>query len=176
MKKINTGFSLIELLVVVAIIGVLAAIGTIGYGQYINSTKEKALTANLQSLSETAKTRLSANELSDSPLKTCFDLVEDLTSKNNVSAKNIYTGGGGVYINGHTRENPSFFLGQNVLMCYDPESSPENSKISLCACNEDSCELEIAPAGTLDDNKCYLPKFCKRSDSGSGSTLNCPNP
>jgi len=87
MKKIDSGFSLLELLVVVAIIGVLAAIGTIGYGQYINSTKEKALTANLQSLSETAKTRLSANELGDSPLKTCFDLVEDLTVKNNNSAK-----------------------------------------------------------------------------------------
>jgi len=172
MKKIDSGFSLLELLVVVAIIGVLAAIGTIGYGQYINSTKEKALTANLQSLSETAKTRLSANELGDSPLKTCFDLVEDLTVKNNNSAKNVYTGEGNVYINGHTMLTSSFSLGQNILMCYDPEATPEDSKISLCACNEDSCQLEIAPAGTLDNNKCYIPKYCTKS----GNTLTCPNP
>ena len=34
------GFSLIELLVVVAIIGVLAAVGVVGYQGYIDSTKK----------------------------------------------------------------------------------------------------------------------------------------
>jgi type IV pilus assembly protein PilA len=50
MKKIESGFSLIELLVVVAIIGILAAVGTVGYGNYIKSSKLKATAANAANL------------------------------------------------------------------------------------------------------------------------------
>ena len=45
MKTLQKGFSLVELLVVVAIIGVLAGVGIVGYQGYTDSAKQRVAVA-----------------------------------------------------------------------------------------------------------------------------------
>ena len=53
MKKFQDGFSLVELLVVVAIIGVLAGVGTVGYQSYVDSTRAKVSEQNWKTVIKT---------------------------------------------------------------------------------------------------------------------------
>ena len=57
MKK-QKGFSLVELLVVVAIIGVLASVGVVGYDRYVDNTKRKVLLQNYDKIKRFMETEM----------------------------------------------------------------------------------------------------------------------
>jgi len=57
MKK-NSGFSLVELLVVVAIIGTLAGIGIVGFQRYVESAKQKVALQNFDTVIDFFSTEL----------------------------------------------------------------------------------------------------------------------
>ena len=77
---LKPAFSLIELLVVVAIIGILAALGTVGYGNYIAQTKIKVVDTNRINLGSLIQTQIMTN-LSGIDNKTyanCSAFIDDL--------------------------------------------------------------------------------------------------
>lgn len=51
-KKLERGFSLVELLVVVAIISIIAGVGVTGYEQYVDASKKRLAETNLRNVKE----------------------------------------------------------------------------------------------------------------------------
>lgn len=165
--RYKSGFSLIELLVVVAIIGVLAAIGTVGYGNYITQTRIKVNAANLDNMAQAIQTKIATVAAGLDPITyaNCSAFLDGIATSENPSAKNVYNNSSteGVFVNGN-KLTPSasgvvtFKPGQILMYCTSPcETNLQNSGVVVCSCELDSVTGVCTTDGSSPSSDCPDP-------------------
>jgi len=165
----SAGFTLIELMVTIAIIGILAAVGVTGYESYLDAVKQETLEANAATLDRALERDYIAitNDLGgrsdasgDSVTRTmrCFDYIEEIrlgTAAANLD--NAYDTSGYAVVNLHSasaQTNSVGFLkfGELGFGCYNACSKVGDADFYMyqCACARTGGDDE-------DETGCTMP-------------------
>ena len=146
----SSGFSLIELLVVVAILGVVAAIGTVSYSGYVSSTERKSA-ENLMRQVALGQT--------------------EYYSENGIYFSNSGCGATTATV-AHSKEIESDLLGDSKSII-DSNKNEANAGYLICV-KDDNNSKYIVYAIEKDDDKSQAGD-CKLSLDGNGSLTRDPN-
>ena len=177
----QNGFSLIELLVVVAIIGILGGVGIVGYQAYISQTQDATTKDNFEFLKRTLDQDIvsvsndlaSRSKFSEGLTRAskCFELRDRYIVDMNLERSNPFNSDRGQVCDGnhfmsHTREsNPSATTvtlkrGQTMVYCTGKDIETASWKtvsnklgLKFCTCTGlDECVTTHRYAGSLKDN------------------------
>ena len=146
----SSGFSLIELLVVVAILGVVAAIGTVSYSGYVSSTERKSA-ENLMRQVALGQT--------------------EFYSENGIYFSNINCGATTPTV-AHSKEIETRLLVDSKSII-DSNKNKANAGYLICV-KDDNTSKYIVYAIEKDDDKSQAGD-CKLSLDGNGSLTRDPN-
>lgn len=172
----NSGFSLIELLVVVAIMSVLASVGMVGYVSYIDTTRDEVTLSDFYALEDIldidkvsidhamGAASSKSNGISSNSL--CEDWRDMVITKLNAEKENSF--GGTLAVDGNncgtaanqskcgTNNTKTWSRGQFMIYCAD-ECAPINQsgfKLKACVCrNQEECASVVGTG----DNLCTTP-------------------
>jgi hypothetical protein len=165
----TAGFTIIELLVVLAIVALLAVLGAFAYTKYIDATRASLMESSRKQFMrlleiEIARPTAAANGAN---YLDCYELIDAAITASNKVSSNVYTQWSPVWLNGHRMVAASGVVGsvvewgqgEHLVMCDSPHTEMSSgNNVAICSCTDKLCRTSAAGNYNPDD------------------LSNCPNP